>query len=361
MKRYRVAQAGCGARGEVHLDGWLNNPESFQVEALCELDLEKAKRVAGARGLKARIYSDADAMLGEVKPDVFCFSTLPNVRLSLVELAAKHKVKALVFEKPMATSLKEARAIVRICEEAGILALVSHQQKYLTSFEKFKAVLDKGEIGSVRRIEASCQAWLSQLGTHYIDYVLWANGGARAKWVVGHVHGKELLADHHPSPNYTMGQIGFENGARAVVEFGRLSASYMDKGKFWLDNRLTAYGDHGYAWCDTDGRWGVFSKATAPEAVYGEGETWEPQQRHRLQRLFAKELALCLDGKLAKHSCDVSIAYHGYEIMEALCLSALDKRRVDLPLDPSSECDVFERMRHELPDCPELEPFAKPS
>ena len=34
------------------------------------------------------------------------------------------------------------------------------------------------------------QAWLSQLGTHYMDYILWANGGSRARWVVGHVHGR---------------------------------------------------------------------------------------------------------------------------------------------------------------------------
>ncbi len=355
MSIYRVAQAGCGARGQIHLDSWLNNPESFKVEALCDLDVEKAKKVAGERGLQVKIYEDADKMLSETKPDVFCFSTLPTVRLSMVELAVKHKVKALVFEKPMATSLKEARKIVELCKKANILAIISHQQKYLTSFEKFKSVLDKGEIGRVHFLEASCQASLAQLGTHYVDYVLWANGGVRAKWVVGHVHGKELLADHHPSPNYSMGQIGFENGVRAFVEFGKLSAPHMGKDKYWLDNRLTAYGTHGYVWCDTDGRWGTFNKASAPEAQFGEGEDWETQQRFRLQKLFAKELADCLDGKRKIHSCDISVAYHGYEIMEALCLSALEKRRVELPLDQSKEDDVFERMRHELPECHELE------
>jgi len=354
MKKYRVAQVGCGARGEIHLDSWLNNPDSFSVEALCELDQAKARKVVDARKLDVKIYSDADKMLGEVKPDVFCFSTLPTVRLSMVELAAKHKVKALVFEKPMATSLKEARAIVEICKRNNILAVVSHQQKYLTSFVKLKSFLDKGELGKVYRIDASCQAWLSQLGTHYIDYILWANGGVRAKWVAGHVHGKELLADHHPSPNYTMGQIGFENGVRAFVEFGKLSESHMDKDHFWVDNRLTVHGTHGYAWCDTNGRWGAFNKASGGEALYGEGETWDQQQRYKIQQLFAKDLADCLDGKAKTHSCDIDVTYHGYEIMEALCLSAMDRTRIDLPLDQTKECDVFERMRKELPECPEL-------
>ena len=272
MNKYKVAQVGCGHRGQMHLDGWLNNPDRFRVEAICDLDLEKASHAASTRGLAVGIYSDADKMLAEVKPEVFCFSTLPNVRLSLVKLAVKRKVKALVFEKPMATSLAEASEIARLCRENGILAIVSHQQKYLTSFARFKSAVDGGEIGKIIRIDASCQAWLSQLGTHYIDYVLWANGGARAQWVVGHVHGKELLGDHHPSPNYTMGQIKFENGVRSFVDFGKLAPSFMSSDRFWVDNRMTAYGTHGYVWCDTDGRWGACNSATKGEMILGEGE-----------------------------------------------------------------------------------------
>lgn len=352
-KKYRVAQVGCGARGEIHLDGWLANPEHFTVEAVCELDPEKARRVVEARDLNAQIFTDADQMLTEIRPDIFCFATLPNVRLSMVELAVKHQVKALAFEKPMATSLDEALKITELCRENGILAIVSHQQKYLTSFEQFKSVLDRGEIGEVVRIEASCQPWLAQLGTHYIDYILWANGGVRAKWVVGHVHGKELLADHHPSPNYTMGQIGFANGVRGFVEFGKLAPSHMDKDHFWVDNRMTAYGTHGYVWCDTNGRWGTFNRTTKGEVIRGEGEGWEAQQRHRIQELFAKDLADCLDDRAKAHPCNIDITYHGYEIMEALCLSAMDHKRIDLPLDLKKPYDMFERMRKELPECPE--------
>ena len=354
--RWRLAQVGCGRRGAIHLDGWLNNPTRFSVEAVCDLDIDKARTVLADRGCRAKVYADADRMLAEVKPDVFCFSTMPDVRLSLVQLAVKHGVKAIAFEKPMATSLKEAREIVRLCREAGIIAIVSHQQKYLTSFQKLKSVIDHGDIGTITRIEASCQMQLSQLGTHYIDYILWANGGAKATWVVGHVHGKELLSDHHPAPNYTMGQICFSNGVRAMVEFGKLSASYMaDDSQFWFDNRMTIYGTHGYVWCETDGRWGMCNRATAGEVVTGVGEGFAKQEMYRLQQLFAKDLADCLDGVLPSHPCNLEVTYHGYEISEALCLSAMDRIRIDLPIPAGVECDVLERMRRELPECHELE------
>ncbi len=355
MKKYTVAQAGCGRRGEVHLDSWLGNSDRFTVKAVCDIDVEKARRVAAARSLEVAVYEDADRMLAEVKPDVFCFSTLPHVRLSLVELAVKHKVRALVFEKPMATSLSEAYRITELCRQHGILAVVSHQQKYLTSFAQLKAVLDAGGVGDIRRIEASCQGWLSAQGTHFVDYILWAAGGRRAKWVVGHVHGRELLSDDHPSPNYALGQIGFENGVRALIQLGRLSPAHMPKENFWADNRLTVHGTHGYVWCDSDGRWGAFNRLTKGELVQVQGEPWAIQEP-RLQILFVRDLVHWLDDPARVHPCNIDVTYQGYEILEGICLSALDHRRVDLPLGTGRHDDVLERMRRELPECPPLPP-----
>jgi hypothetical protein len=151
-----------------------------------------------------------------------------------------------------------------------------------------------------------------------------------------------------------MGQIGFANGVRAFVEFGKLSASYADQAHFWVDDRLTAYGTRGYVWCDPDGRWGTFNSRTHGEILSGEGDNWQLQELNRVQGLFARELADCLDDTTRQHSCNIDITYHGYEIMEAICLSALDNKRVDLPLGAIKRQDIFERMRQELPDCHEL-------
>ena len=353
MKKYTVAQVGCGGRGKTHLDGWLHNPERFELIALCELDETKMKQAVAERNISPALYTDAEQMLADTRPDVFCFSTQPDVRLSLVELAAKYEVKGLAFEKPMATTLAEAERITQLCRDHGIKAVVSHQQKYLTSLQKVKELVDSGDIGEVLQITASCQAWLAQLGTHYMDYVLWANGGSRAKWVIGHVHGRELLEDSHCSPNFTAGHMAFENGVRAVVEFGKLAASHMAAERFWLDNRLTIHGTHGYVWGDTDGRWGAYTRRSGGEQIGDEGDGWKVQEKTRLQPLFAADLADWLDEDARLHPCNVEISYHGYEILEGLCISALDHRRVDLPLDTSQCVDIFSRMRRELPDCPE--------
>jgi predicted dehydrogenase len=321
--------------------------------AACDLDRQRMQDALTGGASSIKRYTDADRMMTETKPDILCFSTPPGIRLELVELAVKHSVKGLVFEKPMALSLDVARRMTRLCNENQIKAIVCFQHKYLTSFQKLKKVLDKNEIGDVQRIEASCQAGLSLLGTHYIDYILWANGKHKAKWVAGHVHGKELLAHcDHPSPDYTLARMEFENGVTGTLEFGKLSAMYMGQRGNCIDNRLTVYGSHGHAWCDTDGGWGLLSPKTGGKPMTGKDAGWAEQQKNCLQEPFVRDLFRWLDDNANVHPCNIDISYHGYEIMEAICRSALDCIRIDLPLGPDAGADIFERLRRELPECP---------
>jgi predicted dehydrogenase len=261
----------------------------------------------------------------------------------------------------MATSLQEAAMIRDLCWDHGIRAVVSHQQKYLTSLQRLRQVVSAGQLGQVTHIEAHCQAWLSQLGTHFMDYTLWVNGGHRAKWVVGHVHGQGKLSDSHPSPDYILGHVRLENGVRATIHCGYLAPSYMGKDSFWVDNRLTVFGTHGYAWGDTEGRFGAFTTETGGQVLTETGPGYDPakpysgwctQERTRLQPLYLAELADWLDDAACLHPCNVEISYHGYEILEGLCISALDNVRVDLPLDPQRGEDINERMRRQLPVVP---------
>jgi predicted dehydrogenase len=354
MARYRVAQVGLGNRGCIHVEGFQRNADRFEVVALCELNPERLQQGKDRYGIPA-LYTDADRMLAETKPDVFCFVTQPAVRLAMVELAAKHGVKGLAFEKPMATSLREAWRMAELCRQHGIKAVVSHQQKYLTSMQKLKELVDAGEVGEVVKTHATSRAYLSQLGTHFMDYTLWVNGGARGRWAVGHAHGKTMLDDSHPSPDYFLGSVLFENGVRAYIECGYLSPQHLPKEKFWMDNRLTVHGTHGYAWADTDGRWGACTRSSRGEVIGDAGDDWLKQERERLQPLYLRDFADWLDDDRRPHPCRVELAYHGYEILEAMCLSSLNHTRVDLPLaDPGASDDLLARLRRELPAVPPL-------
>ena len=169
----------------------------------------------------------------------------------------------------MAESLQEAKKIVKLCHDNGIKAVVCHQQKYLSQMQTLKKRIEDGEIGEITKIHVECQAWFSQLGTHYVDYILWANGGHRAKWVCGHVHGPICLDDNHPAPDYLLGTMELENGVHAYVECGYLAEAHNPPEYGSSDNRLTVYGKEGYVYAETDGFWGACTKATNGRLIEG--------------------------------------------------------------------------------------------
>jgi predicted dehydrogenase len=247
----------------------------------------------------------------------------------------------VAFEKPMATSLREAAEITRLCKENNIKTVVSHQQKYLTSMQAMKKVVDSGDIGGIVQMNVSTIAWMAQLGTHFMDYAMWANNGAKAKWVAGHIHGKGKLTDSHPSPDYIMGQVEFENGVRLFLENGYLSKSNVNGDMFWVDNRLTIYCTKGYAWAETDGAWGACING---ELKITQGDKWV-EQEPGLQTPYFRDFTDWLDddSNSIVHPCNVAMAYHGYEILESLCLSALDNKPVYFPVNPDETPDIIGR------------------
>jgi predicted dehydrogenase len=350
-KKYRVALLGLGVRGKTHLKGIVENPDRFEIAALCDIDTQKMNQTVAGFGLNVPLYTEAEPMFVDIKPDVFVFVTYPDLRLSMIELAAKHGIKAVSFEKPMAESLSEAKAMRDCCEQNGIKAVVCHQQKYLSQMREMKARIDRGEIGDIVKIHCETQPWLAQLGTHYVDYALWANDGHYAKWVVGHVHGPATLEDSHPSPDFLLGEMLFENNVRAYIECGYLAEQHNPSMYADSDNRITVYGTNGYVWAETDGFWGACTKATKGELITGKNPGWYHHQEKAIQTPYYTEFADWLDNDDNPHSCNINVSYHGYEILEGICISALDRVRVDLPITNFDYEPVFKQMQRKLPPC----------
>ncbi len=348
MKQYTVALLGAGSRGRTHLRAFRANEDRFELVGVCDLDKARMEEAMAETGTSAPFFPNAEEMLAKTKPDVFCFITQPDVRIEMIKLGAKYGVKAIAFEKPMATSLLEADAMKRICDNAGIKAIVCHQHKYAGHWQKVKEIVDSGAIGDVRTIHATARGWYWYYITHIVNYAMWLVDFPKAKWIVGHAHGRDMLMDSHPSPDYVMGQAGFDNGVRAIFECGPLAPCVGCPENIWFDAGAVVYGTEGFAEVIVGKGWRAMTKDSGGKVIADPNFCLE---QHDETNYYIAALAPWLDDDSKVHPCNIENAYHGFEICTGMLLSSLDQLTVVPPVDKSMP--VLERLRHELP----IEPF----
>ncbi len=327
-RKYNVAIHGAGKRGKVHAETF-SRDERFRVVAICGRDPEKLRAAAQLAG-NAETYFDAAVMLRETRPDVFCFCTPPSVRLEMIRVGVEHGCRLIAYEKPMATSFREAAEIMELCRQAGVKTVVSHQIKYGAHFQKVKEIIASGALGRIHTVYGTTLAWLLQMGTHVVDYCRYFNGEAEAEWVLGQALGREKLTDSHPSPDYACGLIQFANGVRGVVEIGSLAPDVPEVEYFWHKVRVGVQGTEGFAEALIGGGWRAVTRDSGG-AISGPG-CWSAQLD---QPPYIRDIALWLDQEARVHPCNGESAYKGFEIAMAICRSAIERRAVRLPLEPA--------------------------
>lgn len=283
-------------------------------------------------------------MLTAERPDLLCFATLPEVRLPLVELGAKHGVRAIALEKPIALTLAEARRIVDLCADAGVKAVVCHQLKFAAHWRRAHELVASGEIGEVRLLHATGRPSMLRVGTHLVDHMLWLNGGHPAVRVIGQAHGRNAYREDHPCPDHIAGIVGFANGARGVLECGTLAPWLLDRDDFWGDAGLTVHGSHGWVRVTVADGWQAVTRASPGRVLSG------PPDPTPQEPAFYRALAEWLDAPARVHPSSAETAYDGFEILIGLALSSLERRAVDLPISPVPTEPVLARLERALGD-----------
>jgi len=334
---YTVAIAGLGKRGKVHADVF-QRVGRFKVVGLTDVDESRYADAATLCG-NPPFFADAGEMLKSTKPDIFCFCTPPTVRLPLIKLGVASGVKLIAYEKPMATSMTEAIQIRDLLRSAGVKSVQSHQRKYNVQFAQCRKVVDSGALGRIHTIYATGTGWMMHLATHLADYMRWFNGDAEAEWVIGQAIGREKLTDNHPSPDYLAGFIQFANGVRGIMEVGELAPDVPEVDYWWRKVRFLIQGTEGFAEVHVGGGWRAVMATRFPEG--SDKGTWDADHE---QVPYIEDIALWLDGT-KHHPCDGEGGFKDQEIMCALMRSAVERRKIDLPLGPAEpELDALARV-----------------
>jgi predicted dehydrogenase len=335
-EKYKVVVVGMGKRGMHHARAFQANGR-FEVAGVCDIDPARLDAAAGQFG--ARKATDALQLALEVKPEVFCFCTLPQIRTEMIRAAMKCRARLVAFEKPVALTSREGMEIKKLLKESGIKAVVSHQHRYGEHYRKVKEIVGTGALGRIHTVYGVASGWMMHMMSHLIDYMRWYNDNADAQWVMAQAAGEEKMSDLHPSPDYIGGFIHFSNGVRGVVECGAGAPDVPEVEYWWRKARIGAQGTDGFAEVLTGNGWRAVTKS-GPSAGPG-------CMNYDLDMPpYVQDIAHWLDDDRKVHPCNFDSAYAGFEIMMALCRSAVEGGQVSLPLTQAA--DEIDMLRHYL-------------
>jgi predicted dehydrogenase len=337
--RYRVVVIGMGKRGVHHAAAFAANPR-FELAGIASRD-QKRLEAAAAKFPSVRSETDARKIAEDVKPDVFCFCTPPNVRLPLIEVGIKSGAKLIAFEKPVAMTSAEGMAIKRALDASRVKAVVSHQHRYGDHYQKVKSIIASGAIGKVYTVYGTATGWAAHMLSHLVDYTSWFNDYEPAEWVMGQAAGRGKLNDSHASPDYIAGVVHFRNGVRGVYDCGAGAPDVPEVPYWWRKCRIGALGTEGYAEVHTGSGW----RAVTKDGVHsGPGGM---DYDHDMAP-YVQEMADWLDDEGKPHPLRFARAYQGLEIVSGLYRSVIEGGQVALPL--TSGMDELAGLKTKVPD-----------
>jgi 1,5-anhydro-D-fructose reductase (1,5-anhydro-D-mannitol-forming) len=107
----------------------------------------------------ATSYASLEECLADEAVDAVYISTTNELHAPQA-IAAARAGKHVLCEKPLATSIEDAEAIVRACEEARVIFAVNHHLPNAATHRVLRRLIERGELGELRAVRVFHARWL---------------------------------------------------------------------------------------------------------------------------------------------------------------------------------------------------------
>ncbi|MDR0615957.1 MAG: Gfo/Idh/MocA family oxidoreductase [Synergistaceae bacterium] len=240
MKRLKTAVVGAGIYGINHLQAYKHSADA-ELTAVCDINPQIRERVGAEYGI--RTYSRVEDMLEREDIDAVSIAT-PDCFHAAPAIAAIMSGKDILIEKPLATTLSDARAIISAAREFGARVAVDYHKRWDPAAIQIRNELSKPSAGKPIRgymnmddiidVPTKWFSWSRNsspahfLGTHCYDQIRWFMGCEVTE--VYAVGTKELLKSKGIDTYDTVQAfLKMENGCWWTVETGWIYPSGFAK------------------------------------------------------------------------------------------------------------------------------------
>ncbi len=198
----KVAVIGVGSISECHLDAYVKNPNA-ELYAICDINPETLKRQGERYNIpEERRFLDYNELLKLEEIDSVSVCTW-NSEHAPVTIAALKAGKNVLCEKPMATSVEDAQAMLAAAKESGKHLQIGFVRRFGNDCALIQDLVNEGFFGDIYYAKASYlrrngnpEGWfgdksrsgggpLYDLGVHVIDLVRFIEGNKKPVSVYG--------------------------------------------------------------------------------------------------------------------------------------------------------------------------------
>ncbi|RLG59287.1 MAG: gfo/Idh/MocA family oxidoreductase [Candidatus Hydrothermarchaeota archaeon] len=145
----RVGVIGIGNMGRNHVRVY-SELERAELVAIADINREFE---AIAHKYKCRFYTDYNEMLESEEIDAVSIA-VPTSLHKKVAMDCITKGKHVLIEKPIASSVEDARAIIKEAKKKNIILMVGHIERFNPAVKKLKEIIKRGELGEIISIVA---------------------------------------------------------------------------------------------------------------------------------------------------------------------------------------------------------------
>lgn len=201
MRKMKVAVIGCGNIGKsAHIPSYMNN-ETVEIKYFCDILPERAQAMVDQYHVGTAITDYHEAL---ADPEVEAVSVcVPNKYHSVIAIDALDAGKNVLCEKPAARNYQEAVQMQQAQKRSGKVLNIGVVNRFNTSVNLIKKMIDAGELGEVYHVYLSFRAprsipgmggWfttkelsgggaLIDWGVHFLDLAMYCMGDPQPKTV----------------------------------------------------------------------------------------------------------------------------------------------------------------------------------
>ena len=142
--------------------------ERVELSAICDVDPQRLRQCGERRGVGAR-HEDFRQMLENERLDLVSICTPVSMRLPAVEAAVEAGVKVILCEKPLASSVEEARAMAEVVQGSNSVLALNFLRRWDPGLCEAAALVHAGELGQIQRGAGFYGKGMANNGTHLVD------------------------------------------------------------------------------------------------------------------------------------------------------------------------------------------------